>query len=299
MTNSILFSVAPATGRMRFLISLLLLLLAATGCFANEIDKLHSVSEVAAFLRAHAGKGWHEETFFAPATTDTTGSKPNFFKLDLDANGLTDLVINGNYLFALTDDGNGQYTEHFISPGMWASSRPKLLAILPRGRTPLLVVQRQPPFYRPGPATAKPDTLLLKFGDFVEYQPATTKLQISQLSFSTSGCYGTCPIFNLVIHSNRKATYQAVEYNKRKGSFTATLDTATYNRLAATLHYIQLLALQDTYRVGWTDDQTVNLAVTLRDGRVKKIQDYGAVGTFGLANLYAQLFKLRETQAWK
>jgi hypothetical protein len=285
---------------MRSITLFVLLLLTTSYCFANEIDKLQTHREVTTFLRAKLGKGWKEEVFFEPAAADTAAyGKNKFFKLDLDANGSTDLVVNGKYLFAVTDDGSGKYTSHFIDRGVFTSSKYALLTILQKNSSPLFVVKHSSVFHHPVEGTTKPDTLTFKFGDFVEYLPSPTKLQVRQINFSTSGCFGTCPIFELIIQADRTAKYHAIDYNKRKGRFTAVIDTAAYARLLATLQYIRLPTLKDSYRVNWTDDQTVELEVKLSDGQVKKIHDYGAIGTFGLATLYAQLYKLRETQNWK
>ena len=288
---------SPILPRMRSITLFVLLLLTASYCFANEIDKLQTKNEVTTFLRIKLGKGWKEEVFFEPTTVDTAAyGKNKFFKLDLDTNGSTDLVVNGKYLFAVTDDGNGKYTRHFIDRGVFTSSKYALLTIIQKNSSPLLVVKHSSVFHHPVEATTKPDTLTFKFSDFVEYLPSPTKLQVRQITFSTSGCFGTCPIFELAIQADRTAKYHAIDYNKKKGNFSAKIDTATYNRLVVTLQYIQLLTLKDSYQVGWTDDQTVNLEVVLSNGQVKKIHDYGAIGTFGLANLYSQLYNLRGTQ---
>jgi hypothetical protein len=285
---------------MRSILALALLVLTTTCCFANEIDKLQSLKEVTTFLRTHTDKYWQQEVFFDSTVIDTSRyGKNRFFKLDLDANGLTDLVVNGKYLFAVTDEGNGNYSRHFIDRGAFTSRKYNLLTILPKGSIPLLVVKGYNRYRRDGQDTAKPDTLLLKFGAFIEYQSAPSKLQINQVSFSTSGCYGSCPIFELTIQPDRTATYHAIEYNKKRGKFKAVIDTAAYDRLVATLEYVHFFTLRDFYQVNWTDDQSVDLEVKLSNGQVKHIHDYGAIGTFGLANLYAQLFKLRESQGWK
>ena len=285
---------------MQSLVVLALVLLATSRCLANEIDQLHSLRDVTTFLRVRLAKEWENEEFDDPAVSDTTANRTNrFFKLDLDANGLTDLVFSGRYLFAVTDEGAGKYRVHYINRGFPFGKRYALLSVIPRTNTPLLIIQGYERYHLPKDATSKPDTLALKFGDFVEYHPVPTTRGIRQIHFSASGCYGTCPVFDLVVLADRTATYNAIQFNKRKGKFQATLDTASYNTLVATLDYIQPSSLKDAYRVNWTDDATVALEVTFSDGQVKKIRDYGGIGTFGLRNLYAQFYKLRETQPWK
>ncbi len=55
---------------------------------------------------------------------------------------------------------------------------------------------------------------------------------------------------------------------------------------------------KDKYAVNWTDDQASILEITFDNGKVKKIYDYGLIGTFGLDRVYQLLFKLRENQKW-
>jgi hypothetical protein len=276
---------------MRSFVVLALLLLAAARCLANEIDQLHSRSDVTTFLHANLGKEWEQEVFFDPTVSDTAAFGRNrFFKLDLDANGRTDLVVNGRALFAVTDEGMGKYRVHFIDRSSLMSKHYTLRSIISHRNETLLVVDSHDIYRHPAQATTRPDTLALKFGDFMEYRPVPTRRGIRQMHFYTSGCFGTCPVFDLVVHADRTATYDATMYNKRKGKFKSTLDTASYNMLVATLDYIHPLSLKDFYRVNWTDDQTVVLEVTFQDGQVKYIR---------LRNLYAQLYKLRETQPWK
>lgn len=44
--------------------------------------------------------------------------------------------------------------------------------------------------------------------------------------------------------------------------------------------------------------QTVNLKITYDGGKIKNIQDYGAMGSKKLIKVYIQLFELRKTQNW-
>ena len=147
--------------------------------------------------------------------------------------------------------------------------------------------------------TAKTDTLILKFGDFYEYNSAPNNFKIEEINFSTSGCYGTCPIFELKIKADRTANYNAQQYNDKNGKFKTTLDTASYNNLVETINYIKLISLKDEYSVNWTDDQTAKLEIKFNNSPTKKISDYGEIGTFGLEHLYDKLFALRKTQQWK
>ena len=138
------------------------------------------------------------------------------------------------------------------------------------------------------------DTLIFKFGDFYEYNPSPDNFSIQAISISTTPCYGSCPIFELDIKGDGTANYDAQEYNDKTGKFKAIIDTASFSKLIQTINYIKLTSLKDAYRVHWTDDQTVTLEIKFNDALVKKISDYGKIGTYGLQHLYSQLFALRK-----
>lgn len=274
---------------MKTIIILSLFLFSTHLAHANAIDSLKTIKDVEHFLEK-LDKSWKDYPVFEKATKNNSRfGKNKFFKIDLDNNGSTDLVINGKYLIAVTAYDNGKYVVRFIN----RANRYTLTSIKYSGTSPLLVMKDE---YSEGTSV----TLIFKFGDFIEFNPAPADLKIEKINFSTTGCYGTCPVFDLSVNAYRTAFFNAISYNdKKEGKFTVTIDTAAYNNLIATINYMKLTSLKDNYFVGWTDDQTALLEITYNNGQTKKIRDYGEVGTFGLANLYKQLFALRETQKWK
>ena len=143
------------------------------------------------------------------------------------------------------------------------------------------------------------DTLIFKFGDFIEEKNVAANYRIEKIDYSTTGCYGTCPIFEMSIDSNRTASYVATRFNKKQGKFKATLDSFNYGQLINLLNYIDFEKLNSNYSVGWTDDQRCYLKITYDNGKTKTINDYGLIGTFGLSRVYQLLFNLRENQSWQ
>lgn len=134
--------------------------------------------------------------------------------------------------------------------------------------------------------------------EFIELTNHNSKYNIEKLEYSAEGCYGECPIFNMVIEKNRAAIYNAIKYNNRNGVLNAVIDRTSFNKLVYLLNYIDFVKLDSSYNVMHSDDQTCVLKVTYNNGKVKEIRDYGLVGTFGLKSLYDLLFELRETQSW-
>jgi Domain of unknown function (DUF6438) len=285
---------------MKSIIFITTILFAVQVSRANEIDDLKTAKEVQKFLIKKVSGEWKGINFFEGGFPDTSEyGKYKFFKIDLDNNGLTDLIINGKYFLAVTDEGNGHYKSHFIDRGAFSLASYTLVNILYKEKVPLLIITGYNESNGLLWDTTKKDTLVYKFNGFAEYNSTVGSLKIERIKFLTTGCFGTCPMFKMEIDNDRKAIYNAIEYNDKKGTFAATIDTASYNNIIETLNCIKLTSLKDDYEVRWTDDQHVTLEITFNNGLTKSISDYGAIGTFGLANLYDQIFLLRQTQTWK
>ena len=80
--------------------------------------------------------------------------------------------------------------------------------------------------------------------------------------------------------------------------FVATLDTAASRNLYRLLNYIDIPSLSSDYSVPWTDDRTASLLIRFDEGRVKRIMDYGQIGTYGLVALYDLFEGLRLKLPW-
>ena len=96
-----------------------LLILAAIfislSCKGNAIDNLKTDDDVRAFLKTLV------KVKIVPdlLATDKDGhneklAKTKFLKIDLNNDGLTDLLVNGYYFFAVVDNGKGKFHLCFI-----------------------------------------------------------------------------------------------------------------------------------------------------------------------------------------
>src|SRR5690606_5522312 len=67
--------------------------------------------------------------------------------------------------------------------------------------------------------------------------------KFEKLVFRASACYGSCPILNLNLHSNRKIELNAIYFDKngiyemqeKSGNFIGEIDEQTYNELMTLL----------------------------------------------------------------
>lgn len=278
----------------------ILLTLVSFCCKANEIDKLKTLDDVKAFLKKHSENKKIDYFKDSKADTSTKYSKTKFLKIDLNNDGLTDLIVNGTYLLVVLDNGNDNFAFHFIDGGAFAMRQYVLNDIVTSGEQPLLIVKNydEDALYEKRQVKPVYDTLIIKYGGLVEYYTHEDDVDISKLSFSTTMCFGTCPVFDLHIASNGYAEYDAQQFNPETGKFQGKIDNKTLVKLLALIKYLNLRSLANNYKVNWTDDQTCHLSVKYKNGVTKSISDYGLIGTFGLHTLYELLFSLRQSQEW-
>ena len=282
---------------MKNILSLVgLSLLLSFTVWANEIDNLKTNADVNRFLEKRFSKYAKELSLDADKTNTAEYGKNKFYKLDLDGNGLTDIVVDGKYFYAITDAGQEKYDLHTIDRGAFNLSKYSLAGIAYENKLPLLKIRSfDETSQKPGDIEK---TILMKFGGFIEHNQKPDSLRIEEIKYSASGCFGTCPIFDLKIGRDGSATYLAKEYNDQEGKFTGKIDQVSFAKLIDTINYLGLKGLSDKYEVNWTDDQTATLEIRYDGGKTKKISDYGMIGTFGLENLYGQLTALRNSQQW-
>jgi len=246
-------------------------------------------------------RGNEKIDFFGTEKIDSASglSQLKYKKIDLNNDGLTDLIVNGTYLFAVIDDGKGGFNVDFIDRGTFMLDKYVLFAIDTLEKQPKIIVERYNQYNKSPVNRNVYDTLVLKFNGFVEFTNHQETFGIEKIDASTTMCFGSCPVFELSINADGTAIYKALNYNEKKGNFEGEVDTETLNELFGLVNYIRARSLRNDYKVNWTDDQTINITITYKDGTVKSISDYGEIGTFGLQRLYEHLFKLRTSQKWQ
>lgn len=159
--------------------------------------------------------------------------------------------------------------------------------------------------------------LTYKFGGFIEYNDNPKQNIIDKLKFKTTSCFGTCPVFELVLRKDSISTFRAIRYNfsdcgfydikskeeqlseKDEGIFFQKISINKFNEINDLLNYIDFTDLKDYYNVWHTCDQTSELKIKYDKNKFKAISDYGLVGTFGLKLFYDKLFEFRFDENWK
>lgn len=253
----------------------------------------------------------------------------SWLKADLDNNGYTDLLVTGVNKTYTSDntptDLLVEYSREFnalvlmnfgadsvklydVTDGRYYGMVPKIEFIK---KQPFLVV------YKPAKrlygskvilAQQKRTVLTYMFNDFIEYNPVQSTHEIEKIEYDTNGCFGSCPVFSIVVENDGKVIYSAKEFNYSRewqkgdlmsGTYKKVLSTEELNEVLDKFTYLNFPKLQDNYNVTWTDDQTGTLKVTYDDGKVKTITDYGLQGTYGLRHIHKLFYDLRLSGGWE
>jgi len=271
-----------------------LLLLFSSICFGNKIDDLKTPEDVLKFIKRTFDKQDRFQT--KPRTPNAIDFK--FIKLDLNKDGLTDVLINGTYLYAIIDNGGrNNFEENYIGGRHFNC---ELLSIDSSGKLPLLIVQKDDDYDNDLGKDIKfnPDTLVNNYGGFIEYNSSPKQIDFNEIKIMTSPCFGTCPTFELTITKNRQAILNAKQYNRLTGIYKSVMDDKIFSDLVGLLSYINIDSLKNNYQIGWTDNPSIDIQI-LYNGLTKKVHDYGLEGTFGLKRLYEVLYKIKATQDWE
>ncbi|WP_430967743.1 DUF6438 domain-containing protein [Spongiimicrobium sp. 2-473A-2-J] len=136
------------------------------------------------------------------------------------------------------------------------------------------------------------DTLYVKNDHLMPYSADPDKEAVVKIEFKTDYCYGTCPVFEIVMDKGGHVRYKGIDHVVQRGEKDLQLDQADWAYMSELIQNIQLRKLKDMYSVDQTDNQTGYLTVHYADGSIKKIQDYGLAGSYGLSVLYDYIFGL-------
>lgn len=256
--------------------------------YSNKIDSLLTNEDVSKFLTDNFSKN---RLSYTPDTDVTL-----FYKSDIDSNGLTDLLVKTDICFAVLDNGTGQYDLHHI----FARGRESfdLIEVFNVNGSPVLVVRGW--YYDniiTGSKSWLDDTLIFKFGDFIEYNVYPSTEDVEEINFKIgNGWPGR--IWDLRIDAGGWVTFE-MDHGAR--IFTGAIDSITLNTLVQTINYINLPELLERESRKMpassnmaTDLETFSLEVKFKNGQIARTDDYGGEGTYGLQNLYRQLFNIAE-----
>ncbi len=89
--------------------------------------------------------------------------------------------------------------------------------------------------------------------------------------FERTECFGTCPVYELVIRGNRELEYTGKSFAKPKGSFTATISEEDWDKLRNKIIEVEFFNFEDEYDAPISDVPTTITEVFISDKRNKTV----------------------------
>jgi hypothetical protein len=123
---------------------------------------------------------------------------------------------------------------------------------------------------------------------------------ITEVGIERTACFGTCPIYTLIIKSDGTFRYKGVEYVERKGEFTGTLPVEYFHRLAQFIRDSGYMELDDEYRLSATTrPSATTYTMVVRNGKRKTVSNYRNAGPTKLWAIESLIDDLLRNAQWR
>jgi hypothetical protein len=119
--------------------------------------------------------------------------------------------------------------------------------------------------------------------------------QFDKIVIATSGCFGSCIVSNTIINSDGVVIFKGQYNAQNKGLFTGKVSKEKFQQLQDNFRKTNFDSLENSYRSGWTDDQTITTTF-VKDGKIyKSVSDYGRRAPYLFTWAYIPLEYLYQT----
>ena len=105
------------------------------------------------------------------------------------------------------------------------------------------------------------------------------KVTITEITLERTACFGTCPIYKLILKSDGTAVYIGTRFVERLGTYTAYV--SGFEHLAKIIEARRYFSLSDRYTKPVTDLPSAITSV-VRNGKRKTVENYGNFGPLEL-----------------
>lgn len=104
--------------------------------------------------------------------------------------------------------------------------------------------------------------------------PVPNNLEDVVITLERTACFGTCPVYTLVIYGSGTVIYEGEDFVKIKGKQETTISQEEIKQLISEFETVDYFSLNDSYTERTiTDAETVTTSITI-DGKTKTIEHY-------------------------
>lgn len=145
------------------------------------------------------------------------------------------------------------------------------------------------------------DTLKLAINDTIIFSYKKLHYNIDtlpdfdQIIYSSSGCYGSCPIIDISIDKKGNVLFQGEGFVKPLGFYSSMVNDKTQKYIFNKFRKANPLRLSDEYAVGHTDDESITTTYIKNGKIIKTIDDYGAASTNALIWAYVPIANIHNS----
>ena len=120
---------------------------------------------------------------------------------------------------------------------------------------------------------------------------------IREIRQEHTACFGFCPVYTVALRRDGTADYHGKAHVPMLGSYTATVDSVTFQQLATFLVRKGFFRLAPYYGVGATDQASTVTTATF-DGDSAVVSRYGWTGPYDLGDIEDAIDSVASVLKW-
>jgi hypothetical protein len=275
---------------------LIILFFCTHACFGNAIDSIKSKSDVIVFLDRYV-----PDKHYDPYERDTViesydgifdnnQSADSFYLVDIDKNGLTDLIVDGKPFIVVLDLGVNRYNKlplygaNFMFKGIRQSTTANLLAVRIQD-------------IEENSRWAYDTTLTYKWEHMVEYVPVPANYSIDSIEFKYSDGYyrhcGELTHLRAMVRKDGRTNFYYENLCDKHGSKTQVmLLRANIQQLWDMMNYMHFVTLPATYGGFMLHTSPCQVKMFYNKGLSKTTTDLSGFSPLSLNAFYSTVFDL-------
>ncbi len=112
------------------------------------------------------------------------------------------------------------------------------------------------------------------------------KYQQDWVKLTRSGCFGTCPVYNVTIYGNGIVKYEGVRFTDKIGMFIGHIDPALFEGIVKEVNASNFMEMKDVYKAIVSDLPSATVLLHLGDTEKQVIENGDAPRELKLLQKY-------------